>query len=84
MAVSFWRAAGVLGLGDFAYKAVVARQMARAGRSLMFIRAFVWMVNMDENKFLVGIIPESVSGCLRLRNAWAASAHPTFFNRFLG
>ena len=79
MAVSFWGlAAGVLGLGDFAYKAVAARHRTRAGRSLIFIGASVWVVNMDENKFVVGIIPESVSGCLRLRNAWAASAHLTF------
>ena len=67
MAVSFWGAAGVLGLGDFAYKAVAARHRTRAGRSLMFIGAFVSVVNMDENKFLVGIIPELVQaafGCV--------------------
>ena len=59
MAVSFWDlAAGVLGLGDFAYgdfayKAVAARHRTRAGRSLMFIGASVWVVNRDENKFVV-------------------------------
>ena len=47
MAVSFWdlAAAGVLGFGDFAYKAVAARHRTRAGRNLMFIGAFVWVVD---------------------------------------